>query len=106
MLAGLIPLRIAARVAYLQLTHTLRQAAAEKDLERIAPLVAVALATVTPIRRPDGTALSDHEVRERLYPPRSDAALDGLAIRRADLKAALRALRDARRRSVVEYRSQ
>jgi hypothetical protein len=98
--AELVSLRVAAKVAYFQLTDALRQVSAEVDLAEIIHLVAIALSTVAPIRRAGGAALSDTEVRDIFYRPLGTAAtkpdLDGFVIRRGDLKAAMTTLKEAR----------
>jgi hypothetical protein len=98
--AELVPLRLAAKVAYFHITDAVRQASSDADLAEIVHLVAIALSTVAPIRRADGAALTDAELRELFYRPLKRHAgkpdLDAFAIRRADLKNAMATLKEAR----------
>ena len=97
----LVPLRVAASVAYFHITEVVRQVTRSEDLDEVLHLVAIALSTVAAIRRADGHALSDSEVHERFYsqlgkPGGRKAQLDDLTIRRADLKSAMTTLKEAR----------
>ena len=97
----LVPLRVAASVAYFHITEALRQVTRHEDLDEVLHLVAIALSTVAAIRHADGSALSAGEVHERFYsqlgkPGGRKAQLDDLAIRRTDLKAAMTTLKEAR----------
>jgi hypothetical protein len=98
--AELVPLRVAARVAYFHITDALRQVSREDDLAEIIHLVAIALSTVAPIRHAAGAALTDHELRELFYRPLGNVGgkpdLAGFVIRRGDLKAAMTTLKEAR----------
>jgi hypothetical protein len=97
----LVPLRVAASVAYFHITEAVRQVSRAEDLDEVLHLVAIALSTVAPIRRADGSALSESELHERFYsqlgkPHAGKPDLGDLVIRRADLKNAMTTLREAR----------
>jgi hypothetical protein len=98
--AELVPLRVAATVAYFQITDSVRQLSAEDGLADVIHLVALALSTVAPIHRVGGGVLGDAELRDVLYRPLGMAGgkpdYDGLAIRRSDLKSAMATLKEAR----------
>jgi hypothetical protein len=96
--AELLSLGLGARIAYFQLTMPRRQVSLEEDLTDLVHLVAIALSTVAPILRSTGERLDDRALREELYPrpgsPRPD--LEGLVIRRGDLRNAIATLKEAR----------
>src|SRR5204862_5657301 len=96
----LVPLRVAATVAYFHVTDSMRQVSSEKDLAEIVLLVAIALSTVAPIRRADGAVLTSAELHEIFYRPLGRRLgkpdLEGLVIRRGDLKSAMATLKEAR----------
>ena len=96
----LVPLRVAATVAYFHVTDSMRQVSSEKDLAEIVHLVAIALSTVAPIRRADGAVLTSAELHEIFYRPLGrrlrKPELEGLVIRRGDLKNAMVTLKEAR----------
>jgi hypothetical protein len=98
--AQLLPLHLGARIAYFQLTLPRRQVSIEEDLAELVHFVAIALSTVAPILRATGERLDDRALRETLYPregsrgPRPD--LEGLVIRRGDLRNAIATLKEAR----------
>ena len=97
----LVPLRVAASIAYFHITEALRQISRREDLDEVLHLVAIALSTVAPIRHDDGTQLSDSEVHERLYsqlgkPGDRRPDFGDLVIRRTDLKSAMTTLKEAR----------
>ena len=97
--ADLVPLRVAASVAYVHITDRARRLSSQDDLAQVIHLVAIALSTVAPIRRADGAALTDAELRELFYRPLEHSAkldLDSFFIRRADLKKAMTTLKEAR----------
>lgn len=83
----LMPLEVAAGIAYSQLMGTLRPP--PDDL----PLVCIALSTVAPVYA-GRYALTARQIAERLFAPRADVA--GLRIRRRDLRVAITALKEAR----------
>jgi len=90
----MVPLAVAATVAYFHVTDAAHQVTTQSDLADIVPLVAIALSPVAPIHGED-QPLSSIEVRERLYGSRRPS-LDGLKMRRADLRTAMITLREAR----------
>ena len=95
----LVCLPLAASITYFHVTDSVRQVDTEPELARVLPIVAMALAAVAPIRAGDGRVLSHTEVKERLYDPLlgpGPTPLEGLAMRRADLKAAMATLKEAR----------
>src|SRR5438067_11707231 len=96
----LVPLRVAATIAYFHVTDSMRQVSSEKDLAEIVHLVAIALSTVAPIRRADGAVLTSAELHEIFYRPLGQRLrkpeLEGLVIRRGDLKNAMVTLKEAR----------
>jgi|SRR5882762_8942288 hypothetical protein len=96
----LVPLRVAAKVAYFHVTDSMRQVTSEDGLAEIVHLVAIALSTVAPILRADGAALTDAELREIFYRPLGQPGpkpdLEAFVIRRADLKSAMATLKEAR----------
>ena len=98
--AELVALRVAATVAYFHITDSVRQVSSTEDLAEIVHLVAIALSTVAPIRRADGAALTDAELHDLFYrslgKPGGKPDLEGLAIRRSDLKSAMTTLKEAR----------
>ena len=91
----LVPLAVAATVAYFHITEAAQQVTAQQDLADVVPLVAIALSTVAPIYGDSAGALSHAAVRERLYKERRPS-LEGLTIRRGDLRNAMDTLREAR----------
>jgi len=98
--AELVALRVAATVAYFHITDSVRQVSSEEGLAEIVHLVAIALSTVAPIRRADGTALTDAELHDLFYRSLGQSGgkpeLEGLVIRRGDLKSAMTTLKEAR----------
>lgn len=92
----LVPLPVAATVAYFQITEAAQQVAGQAELAQAVERVAIALSTVVPIYRGAG-ALSEQEVNEVLCRPlkerRERARLDDLAIRRGDLRRAMATLK-------------
>ena len=98
--AELVALRVAATVAYFHITDSVRQVSSQEDLAEIVHLVAIALSTVASIRRADGAALTDAELHDLFYrslgKPGGKPDLEGLAIRRGDLKSAMTTLKEAR----------
>jgi hypothetical protein len=90
----MVPLAVAATVAYFHVTEAAHQVTTQTDLADIVPLVAIALSTVAPIHG-EARPLSAIEVRERLYGSRRPS-LDGLKMRRGDLRTAMITLREAR----------
>ena len=90
----MVPLAVAATVAYFHVTEAAHQVTMQSDLADIVPLVAIALSTVAPIHGEDHP-LSAVEVRERLYGSRRPS-LEGLMIRRGDLRTPMVTLREAR----------
>ncbi|HUQ74963.1 MAG TPA: hypothetical protein VM183_09575 [Burkholderiales bacterium] len=95
-----VPLAVAARVAYFQLTDAVRQVSSEDDLAEVVHLVAIALSTVAPIRHASGGILTDRELRELFYRPLGlvgkKPSLEGFVIRRGELKSAMTTLKEAR----------
>jgi len=95
-----VPLRVAATVAYFHVTDSMRQVSSEKDLAEIVHLVAIALSTVAPIRRADGAVLTSAELHDIFCRPLGQRLgkpdLEGLVIRRGDLKSAMATLKEAR----------
>jgi hypothetical protein len=85
---------VAASVAYFHLTDAAHQVTAESDLADVVPLVAIALSTVAPIHADHGP-VGDAALRVLLYGERRPN-LDGLSIRRGDLRTAMITLREAR----------
>src|SRR5256885_17103634 len=96
----LVPLRVAASIAYFHITDAARQVSREKELAEIGHLVAIALSTVAPILRADGTALSETELRDLLYRPLGTAGgrrdLQAFFIRRGERRTAMGTLQEAR----------
>jgi hypothetical protein len=96
----LLPLRVAAKIAYFHITDAVRQVSSEEQLADIVHLVAIALSTVAPIRRAGGEVLADAELNELLYrrlgQPGAKPDLEGFVIRREDLKSAMTTLKEAR----------
>lgn len=90
----MVPLAVAATVAYFHVTDGAHQVSTQSDLADVVPLVAIALSTVAPIHGENG-ALMSAQVRARLYGSRRPS-LDGLSIRRGDLRTAIITLREAR----------
>lgn len=90
---GLVPLAVAATVAYFHVTDAARQVTTQSDLADVVPLVAIALSAVAPIVG-DAGPLGAAEIRQRLYG--REPSLDGLAMRRGDLRKAMVTLREAR----------
>ncbi|HZE61712.1 MAG TPA: hypothetical protein VE085_14280 [Burkholderiales bacterium] len=58
----LVPLRVAASIAYFHLTEPVRQVSTRDDLAEILHLVAIALSTVSAIQRLDGSVLTDADL--------------------------------------------
>lgn len=90
----MVPLPVAATVAYFHVTDAARQVSTQADLDGVVPLVAIALSTVASIHGGNGP-LGPAELREILYGERR-AELASLRIRRGDLRAAMITLREAR----------
>ena len=97
--AELVPLAVAATVAYFHLTEASKQVDSQGHLADVVPVVALALSQVTPVyAAADGTGRPVNKEVDALL-LRRDAAppdLDRFAIRRGDLRAALATLREAR----------
>jgi hypothetical protein len=101
----LVPLAVAARAAYFEVTALARDKGTEEELAEVSHLVALALSTVAPIHMKIGEAgktivLQSREVNDLMFLPlrerKQRPSFDGLSIRRADLRAAIMALKDAR----------
>jgi hypothetical protein len=101
----LVPLAVAARAAYFEVTALARDKGTEQELAEVSHLVALALSTVAPIHMTIGEAgntivLQSREVNDLMFLPLRERqqrpSFDGLSIRRADLRAAIMALKDAR----------
>jgi hypothetical protein len=101
----LVPLAVAARAAYFEVTAHTRDKGTEEELAEVSHLVALALSTVAPIHMTIGDAgrtilLQSREVNDLMFLPlrerRQRPSFDGLSIRRSDLRAAIMALKDAR----------
>jgi hypothetical protein len=97
----LVVLSIAAAIAYFHVTDAPRQADERDSLGDLLPLVAMALSTVVPIRRADGTPLPEAEVDQLLFPrglasAASTSTLARLRIRRSELEKAMTLLKEAR----------
>lgn len=101
-LQDLIPLSVAASVAYFDLARMRGSAATEEHLRDGLELAVVALSHVAPIHRlsaPGGTAdlLSSTQVEQLLFAPirrgKQAPDLDAFFIRRSDLHAAIATLR-------------
>ena len=98
---ALVVLTVAAATTYFYVTDATRQVEPGAPLAQILPLVAIALSTVAPIRRADGSPLSEAEVDELLFRRRagagaSAATLAQLRIRRGELDKAMALLKEAR----------
>lgn len=96
--AEMVPLTVAARVAYFHLAEAARQPHGDEALSQVTGLVAIALAAVAPIYRGDAL-LSAQELEDQLYRPAEHGGapdLGPLQIRRGDLRAAMVTLREAR----------
>lgn len=96
-----VVLSIAPAIAYFHVTDAPRQADERDTLGDLLPLVAMALSTVVPIRRADGTPLSEAEVEQLLFPRgltsgASASTLARLRIRRSELERAMAVLKEAR----------
>jgi hypothetical protein len=97
----LVVLSIAVAIAYFHVTDAPRQAGERDALGELLPLVAMALSAVAPIRRADGTPLSEAEVDELLFRRKAGGAasastLAQLRIRRGELDKAMAILKEAR----------
>lgn len=90
----MVSLPVAATVAYFHITDAAKQVGSQADLAEIVGLVAIALSTVAPIHAKDGPC-SAARLRELLYNDRRPN-VDGLTIRRGDLRTAMISLREAR----------
>jgi hypothetical protein len=90
----LVPLPIAATVAYFHVTDAAHQVSTQEALADVLPLVVIALSTIAPIHADSGP-LSAAALRELLYKNRHPN-VDGLRIRRGDLRTAMITLREAR----------
>ena len=75
----LVPLRVAASIAYFHITDPVRQASSRDDLDEILHLVAIALSTAAPIQRLDGSVLTDAGFHLQSAKPRINHALGGFA---------------------------
>src|SRR5438270_5950626 len=99
---GLVPLTIAVRIAYKVLTPASFQVATEEEFAELTPVVALALAMVTPVYRRTSrdaapTALDPGEIQWLLVHADSSRSLGPtLFVRRADLNSAVDTLRGAR----------
>jgi hypothetical protein len=98
---ALVVLTVAAATAYFYVTDSARQVESGAPLAQILPLVAIALSTVAPIRRADGTPLSEVEVDELLFRRQAGVGarattLAQLRIRRGELDKAMALLKEAR----------
>ena len=98
---ALVVLTVAAATTYFYVTDATRQVESGAPLAQILPLVAIALSTVAPIRRADGTPLSEVEVDELLFRRRagvgaSATTLAQLRMRRGELDKAMALLKEAR----------
>lgn len=100
----LVPLAVGATAAYFEIARQSPMVGSEDELAEIAHLVAIALSTVAPIYMRTGGAagagallLKSHEVYELLFQPRKltqrGRSLDGLLIRRRDLRMAVATLK-------------
>jgi hypothetical protein len=97
----LVPLAIAATIAYHHITDAARQVSERSRVRDIVHVAAMALSTVARIYRNSArpVALTEQEVRELLFRPRGEIAqvdLDAYAVRRGDLRSALATLKEAR----------
>ena len=90
----LVPLHVAATVAYFHITDAAHQVSTREALAVVVPLVAIALSTIAPIHAENGP-LSSAALRDALYKERRPN-VDGLMIRRGDLRRAMITLREAR----------
>ena len=90
----LVPLPVAATVAYFHVTDAAHQVSTQEALADVVPLVAIALSTIAPIHAEHGP-LSSAALRDTLYRERRPN-VDGLKIRRGDLRRAMITLREAR----------
>lgn len=90
----LVPLPVAATVAYFHVTDAAHQVSTQEALADVVPLVAIALSTIAPIHAESGP-LSASALRDMLYAKRRPN-VDGLRIRRGDLRRAMITLREAR----------
>lgn len=98
---ALVVLTVAAAMTYFYVTDPARQVEKSESLPSILPLVAIALSTVAPICRADGTPLSVQELDELLFRRTagvgaSAGTLAQLRIRRGDLDTAMALLRETR----------
>ncbi len=98
----LLPLSIAAQFAYFELTRIDARAQRESDLAEATQRTAIALAQIAPIYASAAAGeilpLSGKQIEELLFRssgPGGPAPLDSVQIRRADLSAALEALKEA-----------
>jgi len=89
----LVPLHVAATVAYFHVTDAAHQVSTQEALADVVPLVAIALSTIAPIHAEDGP-LGSAALRDALYRDRPN--VDGLKIRRGDLRRAMITLREVR----------
>ena len=101
----LVPLTVAARAAYFEITALARDKGTEEELAEVSHLVALALSTVAPIHMNVGDegktiVLQSREVNDLMFLPlrerKQRPSFAGLSIRRADLRRAILALKDAR----------
>lgn len=90
----LVPLYVAATVAYFHVTDAAHQVSTQEALADVVPLVAIALSTIAPIHAEDGP-LGSAALRDALYKEKRPN-VDGLMIRRGDLRRAMITLREAR----------
>jgi hypothetical protein len=96
----LVPMPVAAAVAYVDITGQRKVVGSEAELAEVGRLVAIALSTVAPIYRvaegPERPSVLDaEEINEALFKTKSPS-LEGLAIARADLQRAIVSLKEAR----------
>jgi hypothetical protein len=104
----LVPLAIGATAAYFEIAPALTIVRNDDQLAEFAHLLAIALSTVVPIYLRtnatgdglgDALPLASQEINELLFKPRKDgrpsSTLDGLLIRRADLRRGIDTLKAA-----------
>jgi hypothetical protein len=99
----LVPLMVAARVAYFHVGDAMKQIGSEEHLCETAHEAAVALAAVAPIRRVadsgEASIVDGAELENLLFArdAKERPDLAALRIRRGDLRAALASLKEARK---------
>jgi|SRR5262245_13709480 len=97
----LVPLGVAAAYAYFQLTRPQDRVESSEGLEKILKDVAIALSTVAPIFKDPGSrgapvALTPAEIVATVFQGRERDTWDGLVMLEADLKTAIKTLRQVR----------